>query len=215
MFKNAYEGVSRIYKAVILSLIATVLILVGGIMGISGTAAGAAAASESSLVIAGIVAIIAVILMIIAEVINIIGVNRASKDEPAFKNALIALLVGIVSNILISCFSSNSAVSSIGKSITNITEILASYYICTGIINLADRLNDAGMSARGRKIRSLLMGIWIAAAVMNLVTILSGTNQTMLFIIGLIAVIGGICSIVAYFLYFGLLGRAKQMLAAK
>ena len=60
------------------------------------------------------------ILLIIAAIMNIIGVNRASKDEAAFKNALIALLFGIAANILVSVFSNNSAINSIGKAAANV-----------------------------------------------------------------------------------------------
>ena len=214
MFTNAYEGVKKIYKAEILALIASVLLLIGSIISATGIRAGEATSSGEGLLIGGgLLVIVAAVLMIIAEIMNIIGVNRASKDESAFKNALIALLFGIAANILVSAFSNNPTVSSIGKTLANVTEILASYYICTGIINLADRLGDKDVSARGQKIRSVLMGIWVASAVLNVLSTLFGTDETMQTVIGVTAIIGGIISIVAYFLYIGLLGRAKNMLA--
>ena len=214
MFPNAYEGVKKIYKAEIIALIASVLLLIGSIIGATGIQAGENTASgEGLLVWGGLLVIAAAVLMIIAAIMNIIGVNRASKDESAFKNALIALLFGIAANILVSAFSNNPTISSIGKTLVNVTEILASYYICTGVINLADRLSDSDVSARGKKVRSILMGIWVASAVLNVLTTLFGTNETMQTVIGIIAIVGSIISIVAYFLYIGLLGRAKNMLA--
>ena len=214
MFSNAYEGVKKIHKAEILALIATILILIGSIVSATGLQAGEDTASGSGLLVGGgLIVIGAALLMIIASFLNIIGVNRASKDEPAFKNALIALLVGIVANIVVSAFSGNSTVSSIGKTVNNVTEILASYFICTGIISLADRLGNSAVSASGKKVRSILMGIWVASAVLNALAILFGTNETMQTIIGITAIVSGIISIVAYFLYIGLLGKAKKMLA--
>ena len=214
MFSNAYEGVKKIHKAEILALIATILILIGSIVSATGLQAGEDTASGSGLLVGGgLIVIGAALLMIIASFLNIIGVNRASKDEPAFKNALIALLVGIVANIVVSAFSGNSTVSSIGKTVNNVTEILASYFICTGIISLADRLGNSAVSASGKKVRSILMGIWVASAVLNALAILFGTNETMQTIIGITAIVSGIISIVAYFLYIGLLGEAKKMLA--
>ena len=184
------------------------MISVFGIQAGENTSSG-----EGLLVSGGLIVIVAAVLLIIAAIMNIIGVSRASKDEAAFKNALIALLFGIAANILVSAFSNNPTVSSIGKAATNVTEILASYYICTGVINLADRLNDRAVSASGKKVRSILMGIWIAAAILNALTTLFGTNETMQVIIGSAAIVAGIISIVAYFLYIGLLGNAKNMLA--
>ncbi|MBR2659857.1 MAG: hypothetical protein IKH81_01410 [Clostridia bacterium] len=214
MFTNACEGVKKIHKAEILALIGAVLLLIGSIISLYGLWAGENTSSgEGLLVSGGLIVIIAALLMIIASIMNIIGVSRASKDEPAFKNALIALLFGIAANILVSAFSGNPTISSIGKSVVNVTEILASYYICTGIINLADRLGSSDVSARGQKVRSILMGIWVAAAVLNILSTVFGTNAAMQNVIGIIAIVSGIISIIAYFLYIGLLGRAKQMLA--
>lgn len=214
MFTNAYEGVKKIHKAEILALIATVLLLIGSVISLTGIQTGENTSSGESLLISGgLLVIVAAVLMIIAAIMNIIGVNRASKDESAFKNALIALLFGIAANILVSAFSKDPTINSIGKAAANVTEILASYYICTGVINLADRLGNSDVSARGQKVRSVLMGIWVAAAVLNILSTLFGTNETMQYAIGIIAIVGGIISIVAYFLYIGLLGRAVKMLA--
>ena len=214
MFSNAYEGVKKIHKAEILALIASILILIGSILGATGLQAGEDTASGNGLLVGGgLIVIVAALLMIVASIMNIIGVNRASKDEPAFKNALIALLVGIVANIVVSAFSGNPTVSSIGKTINNLTEVLASYFICTGVISLADRLGNSAVSASGKKVRSILMGIWVASAVLNALAILFGTNETMQTILGITAIVSGIISIVAYFLYIGLLGKAKKMLA--
>ena len=214
MYAKAYEGVKKIYKAEILALIAAILMLMGSIFSATGLQAGEETASGNGLLIGGgLIVIVAAILMIVAAILNIIGVNRAAEDESAFKSALIALLAGIAANIVVSAFSGNATISSIGRAISNVTEILASYFICTGVINLADRLNDSAVSASGKKVRSILMGIWTASAVLNVLTILFGTNETMKAVIGIAAIVAVIISIVAYFLYICLLGKAKNMLA--
>ncbi len=214
MYTKAYEGVKKIYKAEILALIAAILMLMGSIFSATGLQAGEETASGNGLLIGGgLIVIVAAILMIVAAILNIIGVNRAAEDESAFKSALIALLAGIAANIVVSAFSGNATISSIGRAISNVTEILASYFICTGVINLADRLNDSAVSASGKKVRSILMGIWAASAVLNVLTILFGTNETMKAVIGIAAIVAVIISIVAYFLYICLLGKAKNMLA--
>lgn len=213
MFKNAFDGIKKIYKGEILSMIATVLSVVGGILGISGLQAGEGTASgDSLLVIAGILVIVAGVIAVIAVVLNVSGVTRASKDEAAFKSALIALGVGFAANLLITIFSKNQTVSGIGKTVTTLAELLASYFICTGVINLADHIGNKAVSDRGKKIRTLLMGIWLVSAVLNALTAIFQGNQTMEGIIVILAVVGGIASVVAYFLYIGLLGRAKKML---
>ena len=213
MFKNAFDGIKKIYKGEILSMIATVLSVVGGILGISGLQAGEGTSSgDSLLVIAGILVIVAGVIAVIAVVLNVSGVTRASKDEAAFKSALLALGVGFAANLLITIFSKNQTIGSIGKTVATVAEMMASYFICTGVINLADRIGNKAVSERGKKIRTLLMGIWLVSAVLNALTAIFQGNQTMEGIIVILAVVGGIVSIVAYFLYIGLLGRAKKML---
>ena len=107
----------------------------------------ATSAGEGLLVGGGALVLIAAILMIVGAIMNIFGVNRAPKNEDAFKNALIALCVGILSNILISAFSSNPAVSNIGKAVTTVTEMSASFFICTGIMNpRGDKVTDTSSS---------------------------------------------------------------------
>ena len=214
MFANAYEGVKKIYKAEILALIASVLLLAGGVISVTGLQVGESTSSGEGLLLGGgLLLIAAAVLMIIAAVMNIIGVNRASRDESAFKNALIALLFGIAANILMSAFSNNPTISSIGRALANATEILASYYICTGIVSLADRLGNSDVSARGKSVRSILMGIWLTTAVLNVLAMLFGANPEMQALINVITVACGITSVIAHFLFIGLLGRAKNMLA--
>ena len=212
MFTNACEGVKKIRRAEILALAATILLLIGRVISVFGLRAGGTTSSGEGLPAGNLAVIAAGILLIVGAVMNIVGVSRASRDEPVFRNALTALLFGIAANILVSAFSYDPVINSIGKTAVNITEILASYCICTGIINLADRLGNSSVSARGEEVRSILMGIWMTAAVVNILGTLFGTNETMQNAIGIIAIVGGIISIIACFFYIGLLGQAKKML---
>ena len=94
-FPNANAGVKKVYNAQVLSIIGMILSVIAGILGAIGEANDSGAVVGAALVV-----IIAAAIMIIAEIMNIVGVNRASKDEEAFKKALIALVVGIVANVL-------------------------------------------------------------------------------------------------------------------
>ena len=142
MFTNACEGVKKIYKAEILSLIATVLLLIGSVISVFGIQAGENTSSgEGLLVSGGLIVIVAAVLLIIAAIMNIIGVSRASKDEAAFKNALIALLFGIAANILVSAFSNNPTVSSIGKAAIMYSDDNKEYSV-----GVSDMPNDTAFS---------------------------------------------------------------------
>ena len=103
-FPNALQGVKKIYKAEILSLIAAACIIIAGLLAI----VAAAGESLGVVVIAGIFGVASAVLLIIAFIMNIVGVKRASLDEPAFKTAFYVLIIGIIAGIVMGAFQSNS-----------------------------------------------------------------------------------------------------------
>ena len=119
------------------------------------------------------------------------------------------LIVGIAANILVSIFNSSNLITAIGNFIIHVAEILACYYICTGIINLADKLDDRAVSAEGAKVRKNVMCIWGVAAVLSLINIIFFKNDT---VSGIIAIVGSCVSLLAYIIYYGLLKKATAML---
>ena len=207
-FPNAVTGVNKIYTAEILTIIAAVIGVIAAILGV----VGAAAELDGSIAGAAILLIVFAILMIVAFIVNITGVSSAAKDDTGFKNALIALVVGILANIVISAFSNNEIITGIGNFITKVTEFLSSYFICTGIINLSERLNDAAVGDKGKRVRSLLMILFLVSAVLSLLSASFKSNDTLMTIAAVISIISSIVSIVAYFMYLGLLKKAKKML---
>ena len=203
-FPNATRGVKNIRNAVLLLIIATALSGVAGLTALAG--------EESPLVFVGVAAVLAACaLMIIALIMKIVGVNRASKDEAAFKTALIVLVIGIVADVVTGAFnSSNALVSNLGSFAARITEIIAGYFICTGIINLADRLENAEVSENGKKVRNMLVCIWGVSAVLSLLAVIFSKNTTLASIFGIAC---SVISLIVYIIYFGLLNKANKMLA--
>ena len=199
-FPNAYEGVKKICKAILFLIISCFLSMVAGITDLIGDGA----------VIVGVIAVIAAcVLMIIAFILKILGVNRASKDEQAFKTAFTVLIVGIAANILVSVFNSNDLIGAIGNFIIHLAEILACYYICTGIVNCADALGDKAVSAEGLKTRKNLMCIWGIAAVFSIISIIFFKNKV---VYNIFNIAGSCISLLAYIIYYGLLKKATAML---
>ncbi len=207
-FPNAYEGVKKIYKAEILAIIAAICLVIVGILALVVAASESAGAAVGVLIFG----LAAAVLAIIAFIMNIVGVGRASKDEPAFKTALYALIIGIIASIVLGAFqSSNALISGLGSTVSKVMEFLASYYICTGIINLADKLNDAAVSEKGKKVRTMLIVVWIISAVVGLISGIVNSGAVSV-IGGILAIIAAILAIIAYIMYLGLLSKAKKML---
>ena len=185
-FPNALQGVKKIYKAEILSLIAAACIIIAGLLAI----VAAAGESLGVVVIAGIFGVASAVLLIIAFIMNIVGVKRASLDEPAFKTAFYVLIIGIIAGIVMGAFQSNSFISGLGNTVSKIMEFLASYYICTGIINLADKLNDSAVSEKGKKVRSMLIIVWLLSAVVGLISGIVSNGSAGSVIGGILAIVG-------------------------
>ena len=207
-FPNAYKGVRKIYLAQILAVIAAIPSLAITVI----PQVSAANPENPAFLGAAVLVAAAVLLLVIGGILNIVGVNRAAKDEPAFRNALIALVVGGIARIVRYAFSTNQLVSDIFNYVSMATQILSSYYICTGVINLGDRLADADVSARGKKVRTLLLVLWLVSAALNRLAVLFRGSASMLTVLAAVAIVSSLVSIVAYFLYLGFLGRAKKML---
>lgn len=214
-FPNAAKGVSRIFVAEILALIAEVLIFIGAIMAILAVAAGTTGrdglAAGSGLGALGIIGI-AGILALIGFIMNIVGIVNASRDEESFKTALYCLLVGIVASVIASAFSTNVFVSNLCSIISNLMSLIVTIMVITGIIKLANRLHNAAVSAKGNTQLRLIVIIYTLSLICNvIVTFLGG--QAASTIAGVLAVIASILSIIQYILYIIFLAKAKNMLA--
>jgi len=214
-FTNAFEGVKKIFAAEILALIASVCgtialaLPVVALVAAANQSGGGTAASLGGLVVVGIAT---VVLSIIAFIFKLIGVNKASKDEPAFKIAFYMILAGIVVSVLTGIFSSNSTVSSIMSAIGEIVNLAVTVYIIQGIKNLAQRLGDDKMVKSGDTLFKYIIAIYILVIIAQIVIMIL-QNGAAVVVALVIIVISGILEIIQYILYIRYLAKAKKMLA--
>ena len=214
-FTNAYQGVKKIFAAEILALIASVCgtialaLPVVALVAAANQSGGGTAASLGGLVVVGIAT---VVLSIIAFIFKLIGVNKASKDEPAFKIAFYMILAGIVVSVLTGIFSSNSTVSSIMSALGEIVNLAVTVYIIQGIKNLAQRLGDDKMVKSGDTLFKYIIAIYILVIIAQIVIMIL-QNGAAVVVALVIIVISGILEIIQYILYIRYLAKAKKMLA--
>ena len=212
-FPNAYKGVSRIYLAEILSLIAAILGIVSAAVVLAG--AGAAATGNGGLgtgfaIGGGLFLAVTTLLMLASFLINIIGVSNASHDEPAFKTALIFILVGIICSIVGAIFSGNVIVSSIAAIVGRVSEILVFWFCINGISNLAAALGNNTVYEKADSLAKLILGVYVVVIILTIITSFVALPALL---VGIITIITSVCMIVAYFMYLSLLSRAKRMLS--
>lgn len=230
-FPNAYSGISKLFVAEILKLIATGLIFAAGIAAVIGSGSALVNLTEQSQVteemieslianpgvIAGVfLGLGAAILYIIAYIMNIVGLGQAGKDEPNFRNAFIVSIGVLVITVVAAFLSGTNVGGGAGSDITNAIiracEIFVMISVIVGIMNLSDALNNEGMREFGRKI-IIIISISIGIAiVVNFISIFFGNNSTVATVDGILSIIAAIAAFVGYIAYIIYLAKAKRML---
>lgn len=210
-FPNALEGVKKIYKAEILDLIATILMLVSGLAILLGLISKSSAGLIS--VLGGsVVILVAAVISLIALIRCILGVKKAIPDEQNFQFAFYALIGGIIASVIIGIFSSNATISDIGESINSACSFLTQYYIVTALIALAQRLNDGEMQAKATSVRKALMCVWIINIVLKVAGIFTQKSEALAIVSAVIGLVAIVFAIVAYVMYLKLLKNSAVML---
>ena len=161
--------------------------------------------------------IVVAALLVIAFILNIIGLNKAKPDEENFKYALYAVIVGVIVSIVQGAAKNSEFIQNLGQTIGRICSFLSTYYVCTALVRLADRLGNGEMSGLGLRTRKLLMTVWllgIALGVVGMIFDQIGVSVAFAVIGGIAALAGSVLDIVVYVLYLKLLSRARTMLEA-
>jgi hypothetical protein len=227
-FPNAADGVKKIFTSEILMLIGTVCAGIALLMGLlavesdknamiegvtDSNAVGALAGGAGFLVFS----LGAAVLVIIALIINIIGLNKASKDEEDTNNFKVALFLLIASVVL----------TGVGSVFTNsqpnmakwlnvggeVASLISTYYILDGIASLAEKINNQELADKSRKLIIAVLCLHIFGLVAERIPdfMSAGSLGTGL-AIGL-AVVGLVLTIVSYVVYLVVLSQAKKAFA--
>ena len=212
-YPNAYKGVSQIYKAELIAILAVICTCIGAILAIFGVGVadvGSEAVGAGFAITGGLFVIATAVLMIVSYILNIVGVGNAAKDEVGFRSAMIAIIIGIVASIVSGIFANKEIVCLLAQLVSRVCDIMVFWFCIEGISNLAEKLNDRGVANKADSFTKLIIGIYIAGIVL---AIIGSFVKVGGFLDGFIDVAGSVCSIVAYLSYLSLLRSAKDMLA--
>ena len=212
-YPNAFKGVSQIYKAELIAILAVVCTGIGAILAIFGVGVadvGSEAVGKGFAITGGLFVIATAVLMIVSYILNIIGVGNAAKDESGFRSAMIAIIIGIVASIVAGIFSNKEVVCLLAQLVSKICDIMVFWFCIGGIRNLADKMNDRNIANKADSFTKLIIGIYVAGIVL---AIIGSFVKAGGFLDGFIDVAGAVCSIVAYLSYLSLLKGARDMLA--
>ena len=220
-FPNAAKGVKNIFTAQILQLIGSICEIIGLVIVISGGAtailskgsdAGLVAAL-SQMAGASIFLVAFSILALIAFIMQIVGIVNAKKDEESFKSALICLIIGIIAPIVGALFARVSPViMSLCATVGNLMGLFVTIFIITGIIKLADQLNNSEVSTKGSNILKIIIVIAGLSLILSIVSSFMLTNPAILVIAMILLAISLVLSLIQYIMFLTLLSQAKKML---
>ena len=212
-YPNAFKGVSQIYKAELIAILAVICTGIGAILAIFGVGVadvGSEAVGKGFAITGGLFVIATAVLMIVSYILNIIGVGNAAKDESGFRSAMIAIIIGIVASIVAGIFSNKEVVCLLAQLVSKICDVMVFWFCIGGIRNLADKMNDRNIANKADSFTKLIIGIYVAGIVL---AIIGSFVKAGGFLDGFIDVAGAVCSIIAYLSYLSLLKGARDMLA--
>ena len=213
-FPNAYRGVKKIWLAEMLMLLAAVVgIIMVIVMATNGTMVGEdIVINEGVKTPIAVLGIVTAVILLIGFILNLVGLINANNDDSAFRIALLVTILGVVASAISAIWSNNETLNKWMDTAITICSMFASYYVLTGIANLAEKMSDAATKALALKSRTLVEGSFCATALFKLIISIfkiqdGSTISTIL------AVVALLLELVSYILYLRALSKGKKMLA--
>lgn len=212
-YPRAQKGVTLLWIAALISIIVSVVAVIGAIL--SGFSFDNDIVKKAGLGVLGGAGIAALVVFIL----ELIGLVEAKEDEKGFRFALIAVFVSIILSIVSGIF--NAFDQDVLKLIGRIFDVLSSVsslgsltFIFVGIMNLAGKLNDQKMVARGRRLIHIIWFVFISSIVLSFVSVVLPTNigDWVKILIGALALVSAILELVSTILTYVYYYKAKEML---
>lgn len=217
-FPYAAKGVSKIFNAEIISLIAA---FIGGVVVTLNVIADSGnvdkSTSETLHIATGALGIVAGIIFAIAGIMSIVGYFQAGKDEVGFKKAILCVLFSIVFTVAASIFAKQTGfygwLYTILTLVGNICNMLATIFLILGLTALSIKCDRPDMVKHGKDMLTTLVILYILTFVLNFFIRLGAESTA--FGSSLVECLSGLVLCFTVFLYIFqiyFLGKAKKML---
>ena len=113
-------------------------------------------APESGHHVSGIVLLVIIVMYISAYVMGIFGITGASKDEPAFKVSLYAIIALLIFSVLSEFFHKNETVYFILSIAADVAYFFMVHYIIHGNMHLSEHIGRPDLAKNGKKIFTVI-----------------------------------------------------------
>ena len=172
-YPHAYSGVKKLFIAEIISLIATIVVLVSAIITTVGVASNE---NVPAIVSGGTLALISGIALIVSFILQLIGYLQAGKDHSNFKVSfwvtIIAIVATFVGSILGVALPDNDVAQifvTVFDAFTSVSSVIVLIYVLGGIASLAMNLKDRPMAQRGRTLAYVVVILFIISVALNFI----------------------------------------------
>ena len=223
MFPKARKGVSKIFVAEIMTLIAA---LIAGVISAIITAAGGIdnlnltgemTSSGTTIVVCTIVV---GVLLLLAGLMKIIGYFQAAGDEEYFTRAIIFAIIGVVLYVIVGFLQHKDGVVMEWiytgvLAIAELMQLLVMTSTINGLAELSYRCRRDALVSRGNTILKIIGTIFslnICLIILNRVFRLFLREDIVSTIAIIVTIVIILLTIIAYFLYLGYLGKVSRML---
>lgn len=202
-FKNALNGISKIFTAEILDLIATFVIGITSIFLLVPD-------KNVALLSAGTLASIAGILMIIGAILNLVGIIQASKDERSFKAVIYLMILGVVLAIVSGFFNNIPKISEISQAAGQIIDVLVSVLVILGFGNIAKQLGNTNIENKAQTLFKIIIVINIIIIAARVALVYKNNLANVVAIVLMIVAL--VLGVVQFIMYLSFLSKTKKML---
>ena len=214
--ENASVGMKLFYKGEILTFIASIIAIVGGLI-VAAAGIGAAVADATGNMsgdveaVAGIGGLLGLIVVLAGGIIGIIGfikdlkgLHRAGKDNAKFQTAFYFVLFCMALSVICMLFQNKNPELAAGFSSSSyLIGIGTAYYVVQGVMQL---LPNTELETKGRKLIVWMFVVGILRAIFNSVSGMQG-GMVIAFVIADLVI-----TVIWYYLYLTYLKQAKDAL---
>ena len=123
------------------------------------------------------------------------------------------LVLGIVGSVLQSMSGSGEFLSLLGSLLQTSESMPSTLFVVIGVMNLADRLGNAPVRAKGMRVIKMTVAVYVIALILKVITLVAGKSDTAVVSGGILGIIALILMLAAYIIYLPMLSAGKKMLA--
>jgi hypothetical protein len=208
--------VKKVFIAEILTLLVSVLALIGAVTAAVGIEAQGTLSEEAvtgTLIGGGALVLTAGVLGLVSLIINLVGLRQGGKDEPGMRYAFIMAVLALVSSVAGEAINANGT-STLGNMVTDLGGLfnfLVVVFVIASLIRLAELLDNKKMVSKGNRLNTIILFCLLASFLLEITprVFSSSISENMVSVLGIAA---ALCAVIGYILYLGFLKNAIQML---